>query len=37
MEGRTPRAHYASPGKDRWKIRSTTLTGIAAAMAEQWG
>ena len=25
------------PGKDRWKERSTTLPGIAAAMADQWG
>ncbi len=25
------------PSKDRWKIRSETYSGIAAAMAEQWG
>ena len=31
------RVHYASPGPDRWKLRSTTYTGIAQAMAEQWG
>ncbi len=31
------RIHYASPGKDRWKIRSRTFQGIADAMAEQWG
>jgi site-specific DNA-cytosine methylase len=37
VEGRTPRVHYASPGPDRWKERSRTLTGIADAMAEQWG
>ena len=37
VEGRTPRVHHASPGKDRWKERSTTLTGIALAMADQWG
>lgn len=36
VEGRTPRVHYASPGPDRWKERSRTLPGIAAAMAEQW-
>lgn len=36
VEGRTPRVHFASPGKDRWKERSITLTGIAEAMAEQW-
>lgn len=26
-----------SPSADRWKIRSETYLGIAAAMAEQWG
>lgn len=26
-----------SPGPDRWKIRSETYAGIAAAMAAQWG
>ena len=30
------RVHYASPGPDRWKLRSTTYTGLAAAMADQW-
>jgi hypothetical protein len=25
------------PSHDRWKIRSATFTGIATAMAEQWG
>jgi len=25
------------PSEDRWKIRSETYTGIATAMAEQWG
>lgn len=29
--------HYASPGVDRWKVRSATFPGIAAAMAAQWG
>jgi hypothetical protein len=29
--------HRASPGPDRWKIRSKTFTGIARAMADQWG
>lgn len=29
--------HYASPGKDRWKVRSKTFSGIAQAMADQWG
>jgi hypothetical protein len=37
VAGRTPRVHYASPGPDRWKERSRTLPGIAAAMADQWG
>lgn len=31
------RLHYLPPSKDRWKIRSTTYSGIAAAMAGQWG
>lgn len=34
--GRTPRVHFASPSPDRWKERSRTLPGIAAAMATQW-
>lgn len=29
--------HMATPGPDRWKLRSRTFQGIAAAMAEQWG
>lgn len=29
--------HRAPPGPDRWKERSRTYEGIAAAMAEQWG
>lgn len=37
VSGRTARVHKASPGPDRWKERSRTLTGIAEAMAEQWG
>jgi hypothetical protein len=37
VSGRTPRVHYASPSPDRWKERSKTLSGIADAMAEQWG
>lgn len=32
-----PDCHYASPGKDRWKLRSRTYPGIANSMAEQWG
>lgn len=37
VKGRKPRVHFASPGPDRWKIRSTTYSGIARAMAHQWG
>jgi hypothetical protein len=37
VAGRTARVHRASPGPDRWKERSRTLSGIAKAMAEQWG
>lgn len=37
VEGREPRVHHMSPGPDRWKERSRTLEGIAAAMADQWG
>jgi hypothetical protein len=37
VDGRVPRVHYASPGPDRWKERSRTMTGIAGAMAVQWG
>lgn len=29
--------HNASPGKDRWKVRSKFHKGIAQAMADQWG
>lgn len=29
--------HRASPGPDRWKLRSRTFPGIADAMADQWG
>ena len=37
VKGREARVHRASPGPDRWKERSRTLAGIAAAMAAQWG
>ena len=30
------RLHWLPPSKDRWKIRSKTFDGIAAAMADQW-
>ena len=29
--------HRASPGPDRWRLRSRTFAGIANAMADQWG
>lgn len=31
------RVHWMPPGPDRWKDRSRTYSGIAAAMADQWG
>ena len=37
VDGREARVHRMPPGPDRWKERSRTLPGIAAAMAEQWG
>jgi hypothetical protein len=37
VPGREPRIHRMSPGPDRWKERSRTFEGIAAAMAAQWG
>lgn len=29
--------HRETPGPDRWKRRSTTRPGVAAALAQQWG
>ncbi|HIE1098888.1 MULTISPECIES: DNA cytosine methyltransferase [Stenotrophomonas] len=37
VEGREDRTHRMAPGPDRWKERSKTYPGIAAAMADQWG
>lgn len=37
VDGREARVHRMAPGPDRWKERSRTFDGIAAAMAEQWG
>jgi len=37
VDGREARVHRMSPGPNRWKERSRTFSGIAAAMAEQWG
>ena len=38
LDGSTARdeCHKASPGPDRWKIRSKFYKGIAKAMADQW-
>ena len=37
VEGREHRVHRMAPGPDRWKERSRFFTGIADAMADQWG
>lgn len=37
VSGREPKTHWEKPGPDRWKNRSRTYTGIAEAMAQQWG
>jgi hypothetical protein len=37
VSGREAKVHRMSPGPDRWKERSRTYTGIANAMAQQWG
>ena len=37
VEGREARVHKMPPGPNRWKERSRTFTGIAEAMADQWG
>lgn len=37
VAGREQRLHRLGPSADRWKLRSATYAGIAAAMAEQWG
>lgn len=34
---REHRIHRMPPSPDRWKNRSRTYTGVAVAMAEQWG
>lgn len=35
--GRHPTVHYMAPGPNRSRERSRTYTGIARAMADQWG
>lgn len=37
VEGREARVHRMPPGPDRWKARSRTYSGVAEAMAAQWG
>ena len=37
VSGRAPRVHHASPGPERWRERSRSYPGVAAAMADQWG
>jgi hypothetical protein len=37
VEGRDDRIHRMPPGPDRWRERSRTYSGIATAMADQWG
>lgn len=37
VTGREPRIHKMGPSKDRWKERSRTYSGIAEAIATQWG
>lgn len=37
VPGREQRCWRMSPSEDRWALRSKTYSGIAQAMAEQWG
>lgn len=37
VDGREAKVHKMAPSPDRWKERSRTYKGVAAAMAEQWG
>lgn len=37
VAGREAKVHRMPPGPERWKLRSATYPGIAAAMAAQWG
>ena len=37
VDGREQRVWRMGPSPERWKERSKTYTGIAQAMAEQWG
>jgi len=37
VSGRTPRVHRMPPGPNRARERSRFFSGVAAAMAQQWG
>lgn len=37
VDGRDARIHRMPPSAERWKKRSRTYSGIALAMADQWG
>lgn len=37
VDGREARIHRMAPSPDRWKERSRTYPGVAAAFAQQWG
>jgi len=37
VDGRDAKVHRMPPSENRWRERSRTYGGIAAAMAEQWG
>lgn len=37
VDGRAARVHRMPPSDDRWRERSRFFSGIAAAMADQWG
>lgn len=37
VEGRENRVHRMPPGPDRWRERSRFFSGVAGAMATQWG
>jgi hypothetical protein len=37
VDGREAKVHRMPPGPDRWKERSRTYSGVAAAFADQWG
>lgn len=37
VEGREQKLHKLPPSKDRAKLRSKTYSGVAQAIAEQWG